>query len=223
MAGRRQLPVRVSFSALLRVTDDDRYVLFDSPKRPGSYGPPGGVVKVHPPASGLLESWSFRPERTNAGAEKMKADLRGILPAGSLRSFQAWFATGTYRETAAECLRRELREELSEVGLGALEPLTRTLAFTPVRTVLEGPDAVTGKPYLQLRSFEVHDLAMLDPGAVRLRRELAAAGHDAGHTGVICANFGDIAHGRLGRALIAPQSAFVAGPVRLAADLPPVR
>lgn len=220
---RRSLPVRVSFSTLLRVTDDDRYVLFDSPKRPGAYGPPGGVVKIHPPAARLLESWGFRPDRATAGVEKMKSDLRGVVPAGSVRPFRAWFATGAYRETAAECLRRELREELSEVGLGALEPLTRSPAFVPVRTVIEGPAAVPGKPYLQLRSFEVLDLAMLTPAEVRLRRELVEAGTDESRPGVICANFGDIAHGRLGRALIAPQSAFLAGSERLAADLPPLR
>lgn len=220
---KRRHPVRVSFSALLRVTDDDRHVLFDSPKRPGCYGPPGGVIKIHPPAVRLLEAWGFQPERTSTGAEKMKADLRGTLPAGALRPFQAWFATGSYRETAAECLRRELREELSEVGLGALEPLTRSLSFTPVRTILEGPAPVAGKPCLQVRGFEVYDLAMLNPDAVRLRARLIEAGGDESRAGVICANFGDITHGRLGRALIAPQSAFLAGQVRLAADLPPVR
>ncbi|WP_372669604.1 SMODS-associated NUDIX domain-containing protein [Amycolatopsis kentuckyensis] len=220
---KRRHPVRVSFSALLRIADDDRYVLFDSPKRPGSYGPPGGVVKIHPPAARLLETWEFRPERTATGAEKMKADLRGFLPGGALRLFQAWFATGAYRETAAECLRRELREELAEVGLEAAEPLTRSVAFTPVRTVREGPDQVPGKPYLQVRGFEVYDLALLNPDAVRLRGELLEAGHDERRTGVICASFDDIVHGRLGPALIAPHSAFLAGPARLAADLPPVR
>ncbi|MBE8520792.1 hypothetical protein ILP97_25460 [Amycolatopsis sp. H6(2020)] len=221
--GKRRQLVRVSCSVLLRLADDDRYVLFDSPKRPGAYGPPGGVVKIHPPAACLLESWGFQPERTGAGAEKMKADLRGTLPAGALRPFQAWFDTNAYRETAGECLHRELREELTEVGLGVLEPLTRSLVFSPVRTVREGPAPVTGKPYLQARSFEVYDLVLLSPEAVRIRRELVAAGDDDSCPGVICANFGDIAHGRLRMALIAPQSAFLAGPERLAADLPPVR
>ncbi|SEF36502.1 hypothetical protein SAMN05421837_110257 [Amycolatopsis pretoriensis] len=221
--GKRRHLVRVSCSVLLRLADDDRYVLFDSPKRPGAYGPPGGVIKIHPPAAGLLESWGFQPERTTVGAEKMRADLRGTLPAGALRPFQAWFATNSYRETAGECLLRELREELSEVGLGALEPLTRSLVFSPVRTVREGPAPVPGKPYLQVRNFEVYDLALLSPDALRLRRELVDAGHDESRPGAICANFGDIAHGRLRAALIAPHSAFLAGPERLAADLPPVR
>ncbi|MFJ1762954.1 hypothetical protein ACIOD2_21765 [Amycolatopsis sp. NPDC088138] len=220
---KRRHPVRVSYSALLRVTDDDRYVLFDSPKRPGAYGPPGGVFKIHPPALRLLESWGFQPDRTTDGAERMRGDLRGILPVGALRSFQAWFATGTYRETAAECLLRELREELVEVGLDAAGPLTGSLVFTSVRTVLEGPTAVPGKDYLQVRRFDVHELALLDPAAVRLRRELVEAGRDDSCAGVICANYGDLAHGRLGRALIAPQSAFLAGPARLGPDLPPVR
>ncbi|MFJ7218656.1 hypothetical protein [Amycolatopsis sp. NPDC098790] len=220
---RRQHVVRISFSTLLRVTDDDRYVLFDSPKRPGAYGPPGGVVKFHPPAVRLLESWGFRPDRATAGAEKMRSDLRGMLPVRSLRRFQAWFATGAYRETAEECLRRELWEELAEVGLSALRPHTRRLSFISVRTVLEGPSSVPGKDFLQLRRFDIHDVAMVTSDAVRLRRELVESGYDAERSGVICANYDDIAHGRLNRALIAPHSALLAGEARLAADLPPVR
>ncbi|RSM57354.1 hypothetical protein DMH03_29490 [Amycolatopsis sp. WAC 01376] len=222
-ARKRHHPIRVSFSALLRVTDDDRYVLFDSPARPSSYGPPGGVFKVHPPAGRILESWGFQPDRTAEGADRMKGDLRGLLPADSLRFFQEWFDTGAYRETAAECLCRELREEMSEVGIGAPGWSLGSLTFDPIRTVREGPGAVPGKPYLQLRNFEVYELSTRSPEAVRLRRELVEAGHDDSCPGVICASFDDITHGRLGRALIAPQSAFLAGSTRLAADLPSLR
>ncbi|MBB5851099.1 hypothetical protein ACFQ05_37385 [Amycolatopsis umgeniensis] len=222
-AKNRRHPIRVSFSALLRVTDDDRYVLFDSPARPSSYGPPGGVLKIHPPAVRILESWGFQPDRTVEGANRMKGDLRGILPADSLRAFQEWFDTAAYRESATECLRRELREEMSEVGLGSPGSSIGSLTFDPIRTVREGPSEVPGKPYLQLRNFEVYELAMRTPAAIRLRRDLVEAGHDEERPGVICAGFADIAHGRLGRALIAPQSAFLAGSTRLTADLPSLR
>ncbi|WP_290054898.1 hypothetical protein [Amycolatopsis solani] len=220
--GRRDR-VRISFSVLLRLADDDRFVLFDSPKRPGAFGPPGGVVKFFPPAGRILDDLGFQPERTGSTPRKLKADLRGTLPAGALRRFRTWFASGTYRETADECLRRELREELAEVGIQGLDRAVSELEFTSVRTVREGPHSVPGKNYRQLRGFDIRDLAMTNSAAQRLSRELTGAGEDDEYPGVLLAGFDDIAHGRLERALIAPQSAFLTGPSRLTPDLPPLR
>jgi hypothetical protein len=220
--GRRDR-VRISFSVLLRLADDDRFVLFDAPKRPGAFGPPGGVVKFFPPAGRILDSLGFQPERTGSPHRKLKADLRGTLPAGALRRFRAWFASGAYRETADECLRRELREELAEVGVLGLDGMVSELEFTPVRTVREGPDSVPGKSYRQLRGFDVRELKMTNSAARDLGRTLAEAGEDDAYPGVLLAGFDDIAHGRVDRALIAPQSAFLSGPSRLAPDLPPLR
>lgn len=219
----RNRRVRISFSVLLRLAEDDRYVLFDSPKRPGAFGPPGGVVKFFPPARHILENLGFQPERTGSPPHKLKADLRGTLPAPAVRRFRNWFASGAYRETSAECLRRELCEELAEVGVSGLAMTVSQLQFVHVRTVREGPHSVPGKSYRQLRSFDVCEPAMINAAAQRLSRELIAAGEDGSYPGVLLASFDDIAHGRLDRALIAPQSAFLAGPTRLAPDLPPLR
>ncbi len=215
--------VRISFSVLLRLADDDRFVLFDAPKRPGAYGPPGGVVKFLPPAARILDCLGFQPERTGSPQRKLKADLRGTLPAGALRRFRSWFASGAYRETADECLRRELREELAEVGVHGLDEIIPELQFTPVRTVLEGPHPVPVKDHRQLRGFEVYEPAMTNSAARRLSRELTEAAEDDAYPGVLLAGLDDIAHGRLGRALIAPQSAFLLGSARLTPDLPPLR
>ncbi|WP_146060302.1 hypothetical protein [Amycolatopsis sp. CA-128772] len=215
--------VRISFSVLLRLAEDDRFVLFDAPKRPGAFGPPGGVVKYFPPAGRILDSLGFQPERTGSPHRKLKADLRGILPGGALRRFRTWFASGSYRETADECLRRELREELAEVGVHGLDRVVSELRFTAVRTVREGPHHVPGKNYRQLRGFDVRELAMTNSAARRLNRELVDAAEDNACPGVLLAGPDDIAHGRLDRALIAPQSAFLLGPARLSPDLPPLR
>jgi hypothetical protein len=216
-------PVRISFSALLRVVDDDRYVLFASRTRPGACGPPGGVFKYFPPAAGILERLEFQQERIGVQPDRARWDLRGLLPAASVRAVRKWFLTGAYRETATECLRRELGEELAEVGLAHLAPQASSLAFTHVRTVVEGPHPVQGRPYWQLRRFEVYDMVTDSGDALRLRAKLAEHGRDDAYPDVVCANWDDIAHGRLGRVLIAPPSSFLVGSTRLTPDVPPLR
>lgn len=215
-------PVRISFSVLLRISDDDRYVLFNSPTRPGTCGPPGGVIKYFPPAVGILEPLGFRQERGGVRPEVVRWDLRGMLPHRSVRQFLRWYHTGAYREDADECLRREFSEELGEVGLSRLDVGLRTLKFAPVRTVVEGPHDVPGKPHRQLRRFEVYDLQVSGGPALRLRAQLFEIGADPRFPDVICASRADIAHGRLGSSMIAPQSAFLFGDTRLTPDVPPI-
>lgn len=150
-------------------------------------------------------------------------DLRGLLPARSLRRFLSWFRSGAYREGSGDCLRRELVEEMDEVGLPPAGDGLGELEFTHVRTVSEGPDAVPGKHYRQLRRFEVFDLVTGAGGGLHLARRLLSAGVSAEHPDVVCASRADIRHGRVGRLLVAPQSAFLMGSSRLAPDLPPIR
>ncbi|MFB4312120.1 hypothetical protein [Actinomadura sp. GTD37] len=219
--GRRD--VRVSFAALVRIRDDDRHVLLHSPSRPGSFGPPGGVYKSFPPAVRLLEPLGFRADRAAPLAEDMHSDLRGFLPASSLRSFQRWFATGAYREDATECLRRELAEELVESGLPHLVPDTLGAEFAPVRTVVEGPYAVPGKPYRQLRRLEVYEPAMNGTAVARLCRSLIESGMDAAVPDVICASTEEIAHGRSGTALIGAHSAYLVSDTRPPVEIPMLR
>jgi hypothetical protein len=214
--------VRISFSVLLRVSDDDRYVLFASPARPGTCGPPGGVIKYFPPAARILEKLGFLQERGGARPGIMKWDLRGQLPEASVRPFMRWYRTGAYREDARECLHREMAEELEEVNLAHLDSGLAKLGFTPVRTVVEGPAVVPGKPYRQLRRFEVYDLQTSGGPALRLSAKLFEIGEDPLFPDVICATRADISHGRLGQVLIAPQSAFLFGTTRLTPDVPPI-
>lgn len=210
-------------SVLLRIKDDDRHVLFHSPSRPGAYGPPGGVIKYFPPAAGILEAVGFQEERIDArGGDLTRWDLRGFVPAVAIRDFLHWFETGAYREDPAECLLRELLEELDEVGLPGLGEAVRALSYTPVRAVTEGPHDVPGKSYSQLRRFEIYDIVAADSTALRLTRQLVEAAVNPDYPLVLSASRADIAHGRRDTALIGPQAEFLLGSQRVRPDVPPI-
>jgi hypothetical protein len=213
--------VRVSVAALLRVRDQDRYVLFHTPHTPGGFGPPGGVVKFHPDAEPLLDEWGFREHRRRDRRNVMDRDLRGIMPARRVPAFLRWLNTGENRESAAECLRRELVEELVEAGHPELVALVGPVQFQHVRTVVEGPLRVPGRSYRQLRRHEIYDLKP-SPAGDSLRRALITVGSTAGETKVLLASGQDILDGRSQEAIVGPQSAFLLGSRRLRPDLPSI-
>jgi SMODS-associated NUDIX domain len=220
--GRAEHTVRVSFSALVKLGEDGRYVLFHTPNRPGVFSPPGGVFKYFEPAALALEAIGFRPENVEIWQEVMRRDLRGFLPAHSLGGFRSWFASGAYREDSAECLRRELIEELGEVGFPELAAYARGLVFTPVGTTWEGPHEVPGRPYRQVRRFEVHELVPTAGGGARLHRELLDRAADPSVETIVAATIDEIAHGRVGRALVAPHTSLLLHRGRLHSDIPPI-
>ncbi|GAA3943491.1 hypothetical protein GCM10023085_26750 [Actinomadura viridis] len=215
--------VRISFSALLRIRDDDRHVLLHSPSRPGSFNPPGGVYKCFGPAAAVLEGLGFRADRADPLADDMRSDLRGFLPASALPGFRRWFACGAYRESPAECLRRELAEELAESGVPHLVPDASRIAFRHLRSVDDGPHPVPGKPFRQLRRFEVYEPVVTGAEATRLCRSLAEAAADPAVPAVICATPAQILHGRSGTALIGGHAAYLIGDRRAHPELPMVR
>lgn len=213
--------IRVSVAVLLRLHDEDHYVLFDSPTRPGGYGPPGGVVKYHQTPRGTLEKLGFDPEgRTN---DVMKHDLRGFLPAARIPGFARWLHRATGREPATECLRREMIEELGEVGHPELAPLAQAVSFSPLRTVVDGPMKVPGEAYRQIRFIEVYDLLPDRPEAAELRAALLALARTPDSPHVIGATRQDIVRGRSGPHVVLPQSAFLIGDRREREDIQPVR
>ncbi|WP_178379942.1 hypothetical protein [Cryptosporangium aurantiacum] len=211
--------VRISTAALLRVRDDDRFILFHSPTRPGAYGPPGGVVKLR--SSDALEAVGFRAEPRRNSA--MHGDLRGFVPGIALGDFLRWWRTGADRESAPDCLRRELVEELAEIGRPDLAPEVDDVPLTPVRSVVDGPWSVPAAPYDQLRVFEVYDLAPGDARAERFRRTLTGLADDPAEPSVIWADRTDIEYGRCGPHYITPPSAFLFGDRRIHPDLPMLR
>ncbi|MFC4586280.1 SMODS-associated NUDIX domain-containing protein [Sphaerisporangium corydalis] len=214
--------VRVSLSALLRIKEGDQYVLLHTPYTPGSYGPPGGVFKFHHLAQEDLDRFSFREERRASHAGVMQHDLRGFMPARRLAPFLRWFHGGSNRESAMECLRRELREELAEVGHPEVATGVETMAFRFVRRLLEPPRSVPGTDYRQVRIFEVYDLEAADESALRLRSRLLELARTPSDQQVILAAGQDIIGGRYGELFIGPQSAFLFGTRRYRQDIPPL-
>ncbi|WP_062441095.1 hypothetical protein [Herbidospora daliensis] len=215
--------VRVSMSALLRISRDDRFVLFHTPYTPGSYGPPGGVFKFHPEAMSTLDRLSFRADRPSVNEDMTSSDLRGFLPSRALASFLRWFGTNSDRESVTECLRRELAEELAEIGHSELAAGTEALTFKSVRKVVERPRRIPGKEYWQLRVFEIHEPVSSDERTWRMLQHIIALAQDPEEKGVILATSQDIIDGRREEYLIGPQSAFLFGKQRYRQDLPPRR
>src|SRR5262245_21192772 len=148
---------RISFATILRIKDDDCYVLFRASSRP-TYGPPGGIFKYYPGAQRRLDELEYQDETRPKGLEeRRRRDLRGFIPARSITDFERWFDSGRDRESAVDALRRELAEEVGEVGHAELAGEAAALTFTHVRTVTEGPRHETGSEYANLRRFEVYD------------------------------------------------------------------
>jgi hypothetical protein len=214
---------RVSVSALLRIRDDDCCVLFHTPYTPGSFGPPGGVCKYRSTAEPDLEKIGFRAQRVEREGDPMRADLRGFVPPQKLPAFARWVRSGADRESGPECLRRELAEELAEIGHPELADGVEKLEFMLIRTVMDGPHRVPGRDYRQVRFHQVYNLVTSDSRAVELRERLLELGNDAGEDWVICASSDDIIQGRQGDHLIGPQTAFLIGDRKLREDLPPMR
>ncbi|MGW5566708.1 SMODS-associated NUDIX domain-containing protein [Streptomyces tendae] len=217
LAPRRR--TRVSVAVLLRVHEEGRLILFATPARPGAFGPPGGVVKYRETARSDLERLGFEPEQRDRAV--MRLDLRGFLSGSGVLAFARWLHRGDGREPATECLRRELIEELGEVGHEELADLAQAVAFQHVRRVIDGPMKVAGETYRQLRFLEVYDLLTDRPEAEELRSALVALANEQTEAGVIGATRREIALGRAGAHVVLPQSAFLVGDRRYREDLHP--
>lgn len=212
--------VRVSFAALLRIKDDDRYVLVESSTRPGFYGPPGGVFKYHEAAIPTLDALGFHEQRFEQRRDHMKRDIRGFVPARAAAAFLRWFVTGEDRETATECLRRELVEELDDPGRPGWGSDVGSLTFRHVRTVMEGPRPVPNEHYRQMRRFEVYDMVVTDETSARIRRRLIDMSRDPATGATLCTNATEIATGWCGDTPLTPHTAYLVGRSPSRADLP---
>ncbi|SDT80681.1 SMODS-associated NUDIX domain-containing protein [Actinoplanes derwentensis] len=217
---RRGGRLRLSVAVLLRVRDDDGYVLIHHPYRPNAYGPPGGVVKYDDHARRALDEMGFVEHRSAGRTTEMSHDLRGFVPARRGLAFLRWYEKTTDRETPEQCLLRELREELAEAGHPELIPLAASLRFDRVRAVEDGPRPTPGKDYPTLRQFEVYDIVTNTPQATQLVTRLLALGRDPAENQIIVASAADLENGRCGSHLITPQSAFLIGNRRIHEDIP---
>lgn len=149
-----QSQLRVALSAILRIEQDGRYLLVRNLHRPESFAPFGGVYKFFTQAKAKLDEFSFRLQ---AADSDMRNDIRGFIAPDDLPAFREWFRSSNDRESSIDCLRRELREELVEVGLDAALVST-ALQFRHIRSVQEGPEYIASQGYHQFRLFDVFDL-----------------------------------------------------------------
>jgi hypothetical protein len=152
----RNSEIRISFTALLRISDGGRYTLVRNFHRPELFGPFGGVYKFYDSARPRLDELLFRPQDFGK-TDDMHNDLRGFLPRKNLSKLLKWFEQRDDRESGTECVLRELREELNEVSINDLSP-PPTLQVRKIRRVEEGPERVPGRGYLQFRIFEIYEV-----------------------------------------------------------------
>ena len=218
----RNAEIRVSFSALLRIANGGRYVLVRNLHRPEVFSPFGGVYKFYEGARGDLDTMLFRPQDVGSSHD-MRNDLRGFLPRKNLGKFVKWFTRNTDRESAAECLNRELLEELQEIKLISTLPTLRPpshLEVKKVRAVEEGPEEVPGRNYIQFRIFEVFDIIPHNADCLRFLEELVNASDN--HPDLVLADSSDVVVGRCsdGR-VIAHLAAYLVSKKRIRPDVAP--
>lgn len=216
----RNLDIRVAYSALLRISDGGQYVLVRNLHRPETYGPFGGVYKFRETAKGDLDEMQFKPQDLGPGSD-MRNDLRGYLPRKNLPRLCRWYVRGDERETAADCLLRELREELKEIGLGGnrLRP-PPFVQLRKVRSVEEGPETVEGQPYFQYRVFEVYEPAEPNKTARRFFRKLLETAQK--HPQLLVANAEEITTGRArDNKIIGHHTVYLLGRRRIRHEFPP--
>lgn len=157
----RSQDLRVSMASILRLEHNGKFVLIRNPNRPESFGPIGGVFKYFPSAQNVMDSFEFTYEQRKTGnLEDSERDLRGKISAKHLPIFLNWFKSRSGREEQ-DCIRRELREELGEIGIDFrnINILDQT-SYSLVRRIHEGPYKHATLDIPQFRYFEVYRIAI---------------------------------------------------------------
>ena len=111
----RDQKIRVVCSAFLRVQNKNgKYLLIRNLHRPEFFAPVGGCYKFFSSAKPHLDSFLFGPD-SQVQTEESAMDIRGYVRRRYIADFFEWYASnnGT-RESARECLIREIKEELFE-------------------------------------------------------------------------------------------------------------
>lgn len=191
---RRHECVRVACSTFLRVSDDQqRYLLIRNLHRPEFFGPVGGCYKYFDGEGAHTLEQFFYDADTTVEMEEALRDIRGYIRRSTTAKFFEWFQTGRGRESARECLSREVREELFGECALVVPPDFRpeSLSFRFRRSFLE-KSIVSGTRTLQFRLFEVHDLDLES----RASRALLTAIHEARSDRLLWATKQEIELGR---------------------------
>lgn len=185
--------MRVAFSALLRIKDADSYLLVRNHLRRYAFGPFGGVYKQLASARSTLDGLEFRAQ-SGTDVDDMRNDIRGFLPRKHILAMTRWFEAGTGREDATTCLRRELSQELHEIGLGEEHPVPSIINFGLVRRIQEGPRCAVGQTFLQYRSFDVYEITDETDDVHQFVKNLRIAART--HDDLLLASSSDIVKGR---------------------------
>jgi SMODS-associated NUDIX domain len=129
---RRNSTVRFSASAVLRIQKGDEYLLVITPERGTSvayWGPLGGVLKCGSSSVKTLYDLEVQTDWLSTAAQDMERDLRVKMRGARFWRFIRWYWGGEGRESPRGALCRELREELSEIGLASLVERVNQLEF----------------------------------------------------------------------------------------------
>lgn len=151
--------MRVSFSVLLKIEYQGKYLLIRNRLRPQNFGPIGGALKYSISAKPFLDSIDFEPDDIHSKIEnkKLKRDLRGFIEAKNLFKIMDWYEKGMNREN--NCLHRELKEELQEINMEQLLANLNTPEFLLIRKIYEKPHKVPGKSFLQFRILRIEEFS----------------------------------------------------------------
>jgi hypothetical protein len=211
--------IRVSFSALVRLHQGDSYVLVRNLHRPETFAPFGGVYKHR--GTSYLDRIDFRPQ-TFGSDDDMENDLRGFLPRKNLPRLVSWFKESKGRESADDCLTRELSEEIGETHLPRRIKCPELIHFQLIRSIQEGPEEIPGESYKQYRLFEVYDAEISKPGVKTLMGQLLKRATQ-GTPDLIAATSSEIRSGRTAHGhLIAPHASYLLGNRRIRKESPPM-
>lgn len=212
--------IRISFSALLRIKDGNRYLLVRNLHRPELYAPFGGVYKYYPAAQDFLDSLSFRTQ--SHSDDDMNYDLRGFLPKKNILSFYTWYKKGLNRESPNECLRRELSEEISESLIENVGVVPDSLQVKLIRIVTEGPEQVAGAAFMQFRHFEIYDLDQTSPEIIDFTKKIINAAKN--NPNLLFADANEIRLGRTSNKFVIGHNAvYLFSSERLRPDFPTIR
>lgn len=214
----RSSRLRISFSALWRLTTPEGYVLIRNIRRSQQYGPIGGVIRYFPAARKIaLEEMGFQDELPTGDGP---CDLRGYIVGKQFHAFMRWFYSGKHVETLT--LSREIEEELNEAGLNNLAAKTPRLEFDLVRVVHEGPIKVRGTDYLQYRLFHIYEIEPGDALAFEFSNRVAESARI--NSNLTIATRAEIERGiTKDRALIADSSGYLFGAKRVGSEPPPIQ
>lgn len=156
----RNKNIRISCASLLKVEDENRFLLIRNKLRPNLYSPIGGANRYSTTAISFLRDIEFQHDGNHSQikGDKLKRDLRGFIPSKNLFKFIEWYSKNKDREENS--LGREIPEELTEIQLGKILKHTKGIEFNFIKEITETPHPVSGKNFLQFRILKIYEISI---------------------------------------------------------------